>query len=177
MKGLIIKMFAALLLGWYLVSIIGFGVHVCNDDGTGFLVAFYDGMSCEEVHPEQACEPMSCCFDACCEHEHKHEYQHEHQHEHTGSCCACDDAEELVIKSSHCCSNFYQVLELTGTSVLEDGRGSEGVMFKYCPGYDMLAYSFEPGAEWRSAVRSVHKTGPLYEGACDRLARLSVWRI
>lgn len=173
MRGLIIKMFAALLLGWYLVSIIGFGVHVCNDDGTGFLVAFYDGMSCEEVHPEQACEPMLCCSDAC----HDREYEYKHEHEHTGSCCACDDAEGLVIKPGHCCSNFYQVLELTGTSVVDDGRGFEEVMFKYCLGYDMLACSFKPEEEWRSVVRCVHKTGPIYEGACDRLARLSVWRI
>ena len=51
MKGLITKIFAALLVGWYMMSIIGFGVHTCSGSGKSFVVAFYEEMTCEEIHP------------------------------------------------------------------------------------------------------------------------------
>ena len=63
MKEIVTKIFAALLVVWYLVGIIGFDVHTCSGSGRSFVVAFFEEMTCEEIHPEHSCDPAACCAD------------------------------------------------------------------------------------------------------------------
>ena len=56
MKKVCTKIFAALLVVWYLVGIIGFDMHTCNGSGRSFVVAFFEGMACEDIHPEHVCD-------------------------------------------------------------------------------------------------------------------------
>lgn len=93
MKGLIIKVFAVMLLGWYLMGVIGFGIHTCSGSGKTFIVSFIESPECADIHPEHHCEHHSCC---------------EHHHEDS--------------KDEDCCSNKYQALDLTGTVSQEDSQ-------------------------------------------------------
>lgn len=122
MKGLITKVFAALLVGWYLMSIVGFGVHTCNGSGKSFVVAFYEGTSCSDIHPEHACGHTSCCPDTsethvycCCGHDETSVDEHQ-------SCSSCDG---VVITSKSCCSDDYQVLGFAGALSFDDQRGQD----------------------------------------------------
>ena len=93
MKGLIIKVFAVMLLGWYLAGVIGFGIHTCSGSGKTFIVSFIESTECADIHPEHRCEHHSCCH---------------HNHEDS--------------KEDDCCSNEYQALDLTGTVLQEDSQ-------------------------------------------------------
>lgn len=103
MKKLSIRFFAAILLVWYSMSIIGFGVHTCLENNRSFLTSFVNGSTCEDVHPTKACG-FSCCSKT----EHK-------------CCCArhADDHEtpsgSQKFERSNCCTNDYQQLDITGS--------------------------------------------------------------
>ena len=96
MKNLGTRIFAFLLVVWYSLSVIGFGVHTCSESNRSFLTNFISGVSCEDIHPADACK-ASCCSS------HKHK-----------NCCAhhsSDEAEKEVpvgyvkISNKACCSN------------------------------------------------------------------------
>ena len=178
MKGLITKVFAALLVGWYLMSIIGFGVHTCMDSGKSFLVAFYEGATCEDIHPEHHCEPAACCSSArhdshehgCCDHHHASSGKHA-DHE---DCSFCDD---VTFSPKSCCSNDYQVLELTGVLVSDDSRSNDLQNPWLCPCADMLACDAGYQTSWKTTIKYIHEPGSGHELLHDRQAVLSVWRI
>ena len=178
MKGLITKVFAALLVGWYLMSVIGFGVHTCMDSGKSFLVAFYEGAACEDIHPEHHCEPAACCSSArhdshehgCCDHHHASSGKHA-DHE---DCSFCDD---VTLSPKSCCSNDYQVLELTGVLVSDDSRSNDLQNPWLCPCADMLACDAGYQTSWKTTIKYIHEPGSGHELLHDRQAVLSVWRI
>ena len=84
MKNLSIRVFAALLMVWYCLSIIGFGVHTCSESNRSFLTNFISGVNCEDIHPSDLCE-SHCCAKAqkkseskcCCCGGHSHETETE----------------------------------------------------------------------------------------------------
>lgn len=88
MRSMSMKISALALVLWYVVSIIGFGVHTCGASQRSFLTSFVTGMTCEEVH---ASESHDCECDHCCSHAHENE----------GDCEDCEDE--------------YINLEVTGT--------------------------------------------------------------
>lgn len=74
LKKLYVKLFSALLLAWYLMSIIGFDVHTCSRDGSSSIATFISGLTCADIHSEHsgcgddhhcACEDEhdDCCKD------------------------------------------------------------------------------------------------------------------
>lgn len=178
MKGLITKVFAALLVGWYVMSIIGFGVHTCQDSGKSFVVAFYEGATCEEIHPEHHCEPASCCGTAnhdahehsCCGHHHAASAETA-DHE---DCNFCDG---VTISSKSCCSNDYQVLELTGILTSDDNRSNDQQNTWLCPCVDMLTCDAGYQTSWKTIIKYSHEPESGHELLRDRQAVLSVWRI
>ena len=97
MRNMSLKICTVLLVVWYFMSIIGFGVHTCMGSQRSFVTSFISGMTCEDVHPEH-----SCCHshEECCSHHDEDEHEEE------------DD--------SSCCSNEYQVLDLTGALSQDD---------------------------------------------------------
>lgn len=117
MKGIVTKVSALLLIVWYSMSIIGFGIHTCSGSERSFVVTFVEGFSCKDIHPDHRCAEGQCC-----------------SHSHCNSCT--DD--RTCLKSMSCCSNDYQVLTLTGT--ISDERNAFEVLsstpfnnyFEYC---------------------------------------------
>ena len=87
MKNIGTRIFAAILVIWYSLSIIGFGVHTCKGSGQTFVVSFAESSSCADIHPEHHC----CSSDNhCCESDHS------------------------TLDVQKCCSNEYQMIRLSG---------------------------------------------------------------
>ena len=130
MKNIGTRIFAAILVIWYSLSIIGFGVHTCSESNRSFLTSFISGISCEDVHPAEV------CGKACCETE---------THNHVCKCCSdhsygvapkaasepvSSDAPKFAQKK--CCSYDYQQIEITGSSQIS---GTEQGLMPVCLGY------------------------------------------
>ena len=130
MKNIGTRVFAAILVIWYSLSIIGFGVHTCSENNRSFLTSFISGVSCEDVHPEEL------CGNACCE---------KVSHKHSCKCC-CGHIVEVVeetapesvpsdgcvLAQKKCCSDDYQQIEITGSGQSES---SEKSLAPLCVGY------------------------------------------
>ena len=79
MRSMPMKISAIALVIWYIVSIIGFGVHTCRADQRSFITTFVSGMTCEDIHPEDHCADHHHCSDQeCCSH-------------HSDDCEDCED--------------------------------------------------------------------------------------
>lgn len=172
MKNIGTRIFAAILVIWYSLSIIGFGVHTCSESNRSFLTSFITGVSCEDVHPTEA------CGKACCE---KESQKH-------GCKCCCDHSVEVIPRAASepvssnapkfaqkkCCSYDYQQIEITGSG---QNAGSESVMMYTCIGCcaPVSSYSINPLFCYKDIQAhalpdrglSVAKLRPL----------LSIWRI
>ena len=164
MKSLITKVFAALLVVWYLVGVIGFGVHTCSGSGRSFVVSFMEGMACADIHEDQMCAPSSCCSHdhdekACCHHEEDHLHG------------------QYSFAANPCCSNDYQMLELTGTVVSDDSRDDVQCMKVYGPAIVPLSDLTASSILCKSIIRHIHEPDSGVSRACDCQALLSVWRI
>lgn len=164
MKGLITKIFAALLVGWYMMSIIGFGVHTCSGSGKSFVVAFYEEMTCEEIHPEHGHE-----HDCCAHHHDTHSEPVDHS-----DCHFCDG---VCIYPKSCCSNDYQVLELTGILTQDDSRSDDGHSSCDFPCVDIMTCDAGYQTSWKTIIKYSHEPESGHELLRDRQAVLSVWRI
>ena len=160
MKEIVTKIFAALLVVWYLVGIIGFDVHTCSGSGRSFVVAFFEEMTCEEIHPEHSCDPAACCAD---EHE-------------THSCC-CHHHDGVSVSAKSCCSNDYLALEIAGTISNDDHRHYDECACGHCPCLDL--HASEAGSVYETSLITAyfHQPDPGVMQACDRQAVFSVWRI
>lgn len=88
MRSMSMKISALALVLWYVICIIGFGVHTCGASQRSFLTSFVTGMTCEEVHSSDS---HDCEGDHCCSHAHEDEED-------------CED-----------CEDEYMNLEVTGT--------------------------------------------------------------
>ena len=115
MKKFLMNISVVLLVVWYCVSIIGFGVHTCMSSGETFIATFADGVACADIHPEH-----HCCVDTCCSGKH-HETADEHHHPQS-------------IDTKSCCSNEYQAIVLSGcrTDNDSDEKHSSGKVFHPC---------------------------------------------
>ena len=164
MKSLITKVFAVLLFVWYLVGVIGFGVHTCSGSGRNFVVSFMEGTACSEIHADHMCSPSSCCSHdhgrkACCGHEEIH------------------DHDRYSFSASPCCSTDYQMLDLTGMVVSDDTRDDVQCMKTYGPAIALFSDVAVSSILCSSLVRHIHEPDSGVSRACDSQALLSVWRI
>lgn len=172
MKNIGTRIFAAILVIWYSLSIIGFGVHTCSESNRSFLTSFITGVSCEDVHPTEA------CGKACCE---KESQKH-------GCKCCCDHSVEVIPRAAtesassdapmfaqkKCCSDIYQQIEITGSS---QNSGAEQGLMPVCLGYcaDLSSILLNPLVHSKEIqaralpdlIVSMAKLRPL----------LSIWRI
>jgi hypothetical protein len=109
MKNIGTRIFAFVLVLWYSLSVIGFGVHTCSESNRSFLTSFITGVSCEDIHPAEICSDSCCAKSAqkttckCC-----HEHHVSHENEPISS-----TAEKFAAKA--CCSNEYQQIDVTGS--------------------------------------------------------------
>ena len=166
MKNVIIRILSLLVILCYSLSIIGFDVHTCKGSGRSFVVAFFEGMSCEDIHPEHECDHVSCCAD--------------HHDDH--SSCACGHEEshgagEVSVYESSCCSNDYHALQLTGTLSSDNGRQTEGGSVLHIQDIHADAgFQFSPVACRNISVQACVSGSGTF-GHCDSQAVFSVWRI
>ena len=165
MKNLGTRVFAFMLVVWYCLSIIGFGVHTCSESNRSFLTNFISGVSCDDVHPSDVCK-ASCCsankHKNCCSHHSADEAKDETP---TGN---------VKITNKPCCSNDYQQIGLTGSGQVSVSEQS------VCPvtfiafyssssfGYDSVSFS-------RMIQARMLPDRDLYMGELRPL--LSIWRI
>ena len=91
---------AALLVVWYCVSIIGFDVHTCMSSGKTFIATFAEGVACADIHPEH-----HCCCASCADLDHHDDH---------------DAPGHESVDTSSCCSNEYQVIQLSGCRTQDD---------------------------------------------------------
>lgn len=55
-------------LGCYLLSVLGFDVHYCGDNGRIYVEPLFAGISCERIHPDSPCHDHCRCDgdEECC---------------------------------------------------------------------------------------------------------------
>lgn len=163
MKGIIIKVLAVVMTVWYSMSIIGFDVHTCSGSGRSFVSTFIEGLTCEDIHPEHSCSHVSCCH---AEHE-------------TQSCCGNHHQEDkgLVIAAKSCCSNDYQVLQLTGIVPSDDQRGNDFISFSGISHAIVHPVDVKVPSYIRTIIAYLHEPDSGHKVSCDRQAALGIWRI
>lgn len=172
MKKLGTRVFAAALVVWYSLSIIGFGIHTCSDSNRSFLTSFISGISCEDVHSAERCG-KSCCGET--------------SHKHMCRCC-CDHSGDIVkdiasepassdgqtFSQRGCCSDDYQQIIITGSG---QNSGSEHSLSPLCVGYCAYIYACALGSSIYS--KGIRASAIYYHGLSISKLRplLSIWRI
>ncbi len=164
MKKVIIKVFAAILLVWYSMSIIGFDVHTCSGSGRSFVVTFIEGLTCEDIHPEHVCDASACCAE-----------------NHEGCCSHHDDApvfhDGVCVSAKSCCSSDYQVLAITGAVPQNDHDHFDECSCGHCP-CTGFAVCETPDCQYENyLIAYIQHLDSGVESACERQACLRVWRI
>lgn len=172
MKKFLMNMSAALLVVWYCLSIIGFGVHTCISSGETFIATFADGVECADIHPEHHCCGASCCSGT-----------HHDEHE-TASCCSSkhhDPVEEhaasQTIDNKSCCSNDYQAIVLSGCRTDNDSEDKCSFVKAFCPCVTEIPVSLIASARYHAEHIQFleHDSGVFQPG--DLCATFGVWRI
>lgn len=165
MKNLGTRIFAAILVVCYSMSIIGFGVHTCSENNRSFLTSFITGVECEDVHPSEICDAQ-CCSAA------KHKNCCGHHTSEDNSAGQSDAAVKLCSRT--CCTNDYQQIELTGS-------GHVSVSEKFVEQMTLIALCADSSFVYLKSSFSkiiqvlVLPDWGLYKGKLYPL--LSVWRI
>lgn len=103
MKNVLTKVSAAMLVIWYSLSVIGFDVHTCSGSGRTFIATVISGTDCEDIHPDHAKSPCSCC--------------------HHDGCKTCSDDDKIATKP--CCSDDWQMIVLTGVRASDEHDHSD----------------------------------------------------
>ena len=154
MKKVFTPFATALLVLWYLLSVIGFGVHTCNSTGETYIATVASGFTCEDLHPDR------------------------HTHTTCHTCCGChknDDNESVGLEGlKSCCVSEYQVITLTGTRVCEDG-GACGQYVCHIAVPVLMPESSWPLAS--SRINLFHKARSLIDPLRDYQASYGIWRI
>lgn len=151
MKKVCLKYSSALLLIWYVMSVIGFDIHSCMATGESFVTTAIQGVSCEDVHPEHSCDAHGS--NCCC-------------HNHHG---ACGDG----INEPECCTNDLLVLEVTGANHTYQEFNPEAFMEPAC----LLSEQISPLSENSYKHIDCRRGYPDRVGRPDHQAVLSIWRI
>ena len=135
---------------WYIVSIIGFGVHTCAATQRSFLTSFVTVMTCEDVHSS---ESHDCDGDRCCNHHHE-------------EAAGCEDCEEE-----------YMNLKVTGTpQTLENDINVECQVIPVLYDVPLIADICSPSLNQEILTMILlPDSGLLASG--DTQSLLNIWRI
>ncbi len=105
-KGIILQAVSALMLGVYLLGIVGVDIHSCQSSGKNFVVSLWGGIDCCDIHPEADCASL------CCTHCHHAGNAVCGEHTHT------DKAGNSL--TDDCCTDDCHYLSLTGETSHHD---------------------------------------------------------
>ena len=87
MKNCISYLFSVIIVGLYILSTMGYGVHECSHNGTKNMMVLFGESPCEHSHSKaraQKCSKCKCC--ACC----GSAKSAEGSAEHGGKCCTTE---------------------------------------------------------------------------------------
>ena len=87
MKNCISYLFSVIIVGLYILSTMGYGVHECSHNGTKNMMLLFGESPCEHSHSKaraQKCSKCKCC--ACC----GSAKSAEGSAEHGGKCCTTE---------------------------------------------------------------------------------------
>ena len=167
MKRILTYIIAPFMSVWYLLSIIGFDVHTCNQSGEVYVATAANGMVCEMHHHG---------FE---EQHHDHADPH---HVHSESCCHFHGQEEHIgdvqLYSHECCSDNFHVICLTGVRTDEKSSISSGKILT--SGVHPISFSFTEANQCMLSCsgNNVHKMPDQGIGLSHNLqAVYNVWRI
>lgn len=173
MKKFLMNMSAALLVVWYCLSIIGFGVHTCTSSGETFISTFAEGVECADIHPEHHCCGASCCSGT-------HHNDHKAQ-----PCCSTDHHSEPVgehrgsqsVDTKPCCSNEYQAIALSGCRTDNDSDEKYSICKALYPCVIDIPVSYIASAQYYAEHMQFleHDSGVFQPG--DLCVTFGVWRI
>lgn len=156
MRGLCAKILALLLVVWYSMSIIGFGVHTCSGSGESFVVTFVEGFDCEDIHPEHHCTKGLCC-------------SHHHSR--------CDSEDYARVRSESCCTSDYQVLALTG-AVSDEKNGLDHTgAFIYCNCISSKIFGYDAELQHAQLIFERLASASFLGRMPDMQSLFGVWRI
>lgn len=107
-KGLHIRLSAALVVVWYLFSVVGFDIHCCADNGMVYVEPLLAGISCEQIHPD-----CPCC--------------------HHGETCACDEDCHHCSEDEDCCSDTLERLSDPSVTSASPATPAPGLLAAVVP--------------------------------------------
>ena len=160
LRNVPMKICAAVLAVWYLMSIIGFGVHTCMGSQRSFLTSFVSGITCEDIHPEHHCGEAHHCSG---------------HHE----CHGCTDRHESgmpEIESSPCCSDDFMVLSLTGTAPSSEDYSCSLCHCWHGPA-EVSAASLHHLSKVQEINRTIQESDSGLPAPGDVQSVLGIWRI
>lgn len=172
MKKFLMNISAALLVVWYCMSIIGFGVHTCASSGEVFIASFADGVECADIHPEH-----HCCGESCCSGTHHDDHE-------TPSCCSSkhhvpidEHHEPTSVDTKSCCSNEYQAIVLSGCRTDNGSDEKHSFSKVFFPCVIDIPVSYIASAKYHAEHIQFweHDSGVLLPG--DLCVTYGVWRI
>ena len=161
MRTMSMKICAAMLAVWYLMSIIGFGVHTCMASQRSFVTTFINGVTCEDIHPDHHCTDSHHCHSA----EECHDCDHSHHR-----------AADVSMDTQPCCTDDFVVLTITGMESSSENDYSEchcGIcpftaeLFSDCHPHSMNSEIYR--------IMSLPDSGLIVPG--DAQSFLGIWRI
>ena len=159
-RNMFMKICAVMLAVWYLMTIIGFGVHTCMGSQRSFVTTFLSGVTCEDIHPDHHCTDSHHCHgDGEC-------------HDCTHGQSACD----VTFDSQPCCSDDFVVLEVTGTAPSSENDFSD-CHCGHCPFTAELVpdgHSYVEKSGFNK-IMSLPDSGLIVPG--DVQSVLGIWRI
>lgn len=149
MKNVSTSLTAMMLVIWYSLSVIGFGVHTCSGSGQTYIATVASGFTCEDIHPEHGHSACGCC--------------------HTGRSEA-----DRSFDRKPCCTDEYHVIALTGVRG-EDDNDDDLRGFAFL-GHEIHVLQHVSGIT-QYGLKTFHK--PRQGGTLSRdvLASYNIWRI
>ena len=158
MRNVAHKIFAVVLAVWYLMSIIGFGIHTCRGSQRSFLTTFISEVVCEDIHPEHHCTSAHhCCGD----------------HQEHG---CCGDPSDPTFESPSCCSDDVMVLSLTGTAPSSEDYGCSLCHCWHGPA-EVSAASLHHLSKVQEINRTIQESDSGLPAPGDVQSVLGIWRI
>lgn len=158
MRNVAHKIFAVVLAVWYLMSIIGFGIHTCRGSQRSFVTTFVTGMTCEDIHPEHHC---TCA----------------HHSSEAGHDCCGHESDGQSVEASSCCTDDFKVLALTGILPASENDSSFFLQVDHVPFHDVYMESCHhplSDSEFH-LIKRMPDSGLIQPG--DVQSVLGIWRI
>ncbi len=114
MRSYLIRFVCAPVLLIYMMTTMGFGIHICSHDNSVDIILLSSSVECSDIHSHHLC---SCDGSMSENLMHSQSHNHDHSHMHNSDCCKTDifnlntDSESVtklsIFKSISVIANLY----------------------------------------------------------------------